>query len=499
MGACTSIKNSVEVKYNTQSSTFTFRNLLDLRAQIKSKFNLDDKFLLLHNNQIVKSSNELIIISRSSKKSSKLQVSTCDDPLTASKSQVSIGKSLALILLNKFIVFPEWLFSESTIDTNSITISNEEYQLKNYYVTLDVPGLVLGKIKKSGRKINSLVDLDKDLENIEKLFVLKDMKKVPILSLSNMKHLTCSLVYNDKHSPVGILSWDGKNSAVSLNVLKSSVHFAIHFTSLPNENLPVSMSNLNILNGNHVFTEYAAIIKSNKLITYHPNDFNISSYQIDKNLEGFTITQTPFGFVFSYGFEVYKFNLSNMHSLPKPGFSHTYHSALFHSSCCLLISGAETAKVESLNMQNLSWNLLPDLPNPIENPASCSYITSIYVLGGKVGSIATDTVYKLDEGSKFWEKLNWTIPFSASAASALAFGKEIIVFGGMQSEKDKFVVYDNGKEVNSGFMGHQGNFEGMLMGKVNLTGVCFSRQGQIFRYDHVVKKFFLMSIGNYYI
>jgi hypothetical protein len=390
-------------------------------------FSIDEKFILLNNSQIVKSSNELVLIARSSKKSSKLQVSTCEGLLTSSKSQISIGKSLSLLVLKKYIVLPEWLYSESTIDSNSITIQNEEYQLKTFNISLDIPGLVLGKIKKSGRVVPSLIDLDHDLENLENLFVLKDSKKTPVLNLANFKHLTCSLVYNDKNLPVGILSWDGKNTPVSLNTLKSSVHFAVHFTSLPNENLPASMSNLSILNGNHIFTEYAVFVKANKVITYHLNDYSVVSHQIDKQLENFSVTQTPFGFIFALGFEVFRYNLSTMHCLPKPSFYHSGHTALFHQTSFLIISGTENCKVEALNLHSLTWSLLPDLPVIVENPASCSHMINIYVLGGKVGTTATDSVYKLESGSPHWEKLEWKVPWSGTMASAISIGKEIII------------------------------------------------------------------------
>jgi hypothetical protein len=228
------------------------------------------------------------------------------------------------------------------------------------------------------------------------------------------------------------------------------------------------------------------------------NDYSVVSHQIDKQLENFSVTQTPFGFIFALGFEVFRYNLSTMHCLPKPSFYHSGHTALFHQTSFLIISGTENCKVEALNLHSLTWSLLPDLPVIVENPASCSHMINIYVLGGKVGTTATDSVYKLESGSPHWEKLEWKVPWSGTMASAISIGKEIIIFGGVQSDKDKFAVFDNGKEVQSGVIGIPGNFDGLSMGKVNLSGVIFSRQGQIFKYDHVLKKFFLLSIGNYF-
>lgn len=497
MGSCAASRTIVEVNFDSRSSVITFKSLMDLRMQIMKEFNLDNKFVLLFNQKIIKSSTELLYLSKSSKRLSKLTVTYSETPGLANKSQIIIGKSLAVLILNKYILFPEWLFTQSNIENHSVTIGNEEYHLKNYYLSIDVPGLALGKIRKSGRKVTTLTDIEKDLDSIDKLFVYQDSKKVQALSVTNSKNLTCSLVYNDQNLPVGILAWENKNTIVSLNSVKSSVHFATHFTSLPDESVPASMTNINFLTLSQNFTEYSACFRSNKLVTFHPSDFSVSYLPVDKNFENFSITQTPLGYIFANNCEVFKFNGSTLQSLPRPTTSHSNHSAVLHQLFFVLISGSGTASVDSLHLHNLTWSSLPNLPVTVEHPASCSSGGSLFVLGGRVKGLPADSVYRLEE-SKNWECLNWKLPWTATAACAFAFGKEIVVFGGVQSEKDKFVVLEDGKDIASGYIGAHASFDGMSAGKVSSSAVCFSRQGQIFKYDHNVKKFFIMSIGNYF-
>ena len=203
MGACTSFVITAKVTYKNGIGEFKVVSITDLRLKIIKYFDITSSFQILHNTQILKTSLDLFKVSKSSK-TINLLIETMAGNHLPSKSQIRIGINYAVLYQSKYLIFPSYLFTETTIKKQKIFIKNEEFALKDFYLLLDIPGLALGKIRKQGRKPESLQI--NDFTSSEELFVYKDSKKMNINSLKPNKSLISLLVYNTENLPVSIIS-----------------------------------------------------------------------------------------------------------------------------------------------------------------------------------------------------------------------------------------------------------------------------------------------------
>lgn len=498
MGGCTSMTTIVNVQYNKQSIQVQCKNIADLRQQIISTFKITETFILTSGKKNMRTSSDLFMAPKNTKKQINVIVEVISEAFQPSKAQVKFEKGYGIVFLAKYLVFPTFIFSEGNIKTQSIYIGNEAFELKNYYHPLDVPGLALGKIRKQGRKLELLEFKEETLEDKDKLYIFKENNRYSASKIFNSKSMTGSLVYNEKNYPVAVVAWSDKNEIILLDHLKNSVQFAINFANLPDESMPVNISHLNRSFFSPVFTEVSILFTSNKIITYHPNDYNVNFYPQDKDFTNFSITQTPIGFILALGQEVYNYDIQHLQALQPALTPHRNHTALLHQAFFVILGGVSSKKAECMHLYTLKWNILPDLPNFYEAPASCSVGNSIYMLGGTINGIASDNVIRLEDNTNEWEILRWKLPWTAEAPAAIGIGREIVVFGGVQNDKDKYVVFDNGREITSGYLGSHATFSGLQSGRVNFDMVIHSREGIIFKYDASVKKFFICSIGNYF-
>lgn len=495
MGACSSGSLTVEAVYNGKKTTFTTKNMIELRLHCIKFFSITRSFLIMANGIALKSSSDLFSACRQGK-ILRLNIEIVSDLTRPHKSQVRIGNRLGIMYLGKYCIFPADLSSEASIEKNVIYIGNEIFQLKAYYQHLDIPGLALGKVKKEKRKVECLEITDEACIVPEDLTVYKNEKKVLASGLKVSKSSVAALAYDHNNTPKAVIAWRESNLIISLFALKTSVHFAINFSNLPDESLALNMSILSTSMLHLIYSEYACFYKDGKIITYHPNDYSVTFYKFEKDLEKYSITQTPIGFIIHQDQTVLNFTTSSIKTLPNSQSFYRLHSGLLHQSLYIALGGSLTCNVEALDLYALKWTNLPSLPCIIESPTSCSVAKSIYLIGGIVNGNAVDTVWKLGID---WECLTWKLPWSTSKAGVFTIGKEIIIFGGVQNDKDKFVVIDNEKEIASGYIGTHATFQGLQCGRVNFDIVICSNQGVFFKYDNVQKRFYIVSIGNYMI
>ena len=493
MGGCGSTSPTVFVTYSGKSIKFEPKSIIELRLQIIKHFSLSNTFFLLVNGQIIKSTSDLLMQSKN--RIVYVDVLITLEKLRPHKSQIEVSKRNCIMYLSKYIIFPIDLFDETTIHKHNIIIGNELYELKSYYHALDIPGLALGKIRKQKRKIECLTITDEATELDDNLFVYKNDRKYAANIITASKSMIAALVYNKLNIPVAVIAWNEKNLIIPIVSLKNSVQFAINFANLPNESLPLNISNLNTSDVHQIYTEYSCYFSDGKIYTYHPNEYSVDNYTVEKNFDKYSITQTPIGFIIHYMKEVFAFNTNSLKNLPQCLYNYNLHSALLHQASYVVIGGSLTTTVESLHLYTLNWNNLPSLPQVIESATACSFASSIYVLGGCTDNEPLDTVFKLDN---MWEKIKWKLPWTAVGPGVITIGQEIVVFGGKQNDKDKYVVLENGKEIAQGALGIYASFEGMQCGRVNFDVIICSRQGQIFKYDTNLKRFFICSIGNYF-
>ena len=495
MGSCTAAATGVEVTFKNNTTRFSVANIIELRLQSIKFFSINKSFLIISGDRIIKSSSDLFCTEKV-KKIIKLTIELCPEIAKPHKSQIKIKNRLAVLYLSKYCIFPSELFNESNISKTKIYIGNEIYELKQYYQHLDLPGLTLGKLKTEKRKLDCLEISEETSDLSSKLYVYNRNKRYQADCLVSSRSMVASLAYDQKNSPVAIFGWNEKNLIIPISKLKASVHIAINLANLPNESLTLNISASNLSVINPIFTEYACFYHENSIYTYQPNEFSVSSYSFERKLENYSITQTPVGFIIHEGREIWNFSVNSLRNLPGSLSEYTKHSGLLHQYSYIAIGGSLTSNVESLNLSTFEWSSLPPLPCTIESPASCSIAELIYVIGGLCNNQPLDCVWRLGVN---WELVTWKLPWKTSGAGVFAIGKEMIIFGGEQNDKDRFVVIDNGKKISSGSLRCHATFQGIQCGRVNFEIVIYSNQGRILRYDNIFKRFFICSIGNYFI
>lgn len=190
-------------------------------------------------------------------------------------------------------------------------------------------------------------------------------------------------------------------------------------------------------------------LPSGSIATYHNRQLSpvVTKIILDIN-RGATFTTTPEGLFVVYKTRCWKIGEHKI-ELNQLGFSHRFHSAVWHKNTMYVISGKDCTKTEFLDHEML-WQKDADMIVAKENAAVCSSGESIYLAGGREAEIFTDTVYKY---TSQWEELSWKIPWKLEGMGMLWSSNQLIMFGGFGKvlKNGMFITYDaTGKEIIRG-------------------------------------------------